>query len=92
MIPIQDLLHRIQWDPEFGKGELVIGYYDRMAKKVVRVPFRRIRLAAGDHFAFEALESDASVHNVPLHRVREVWRDGMLIWHRNPRRPDKQEK
>lgn len=24
-MPIQDLLHRIQWDPVFGRGEFRIG-------------------------------------------------------------------
>lgn len=82
MIPIQDLLHRIQWDPEFGKGEYVLGYYDRVARRVTRVPLRRIRLEEGEHFAFEAIEDDGSAHSVPLHRVRELWRDGALIWKR----------
>jgi uncharacterized protein (UPF0248 family) len=82
VIPIHELLDRIRWDPEFGKGELVLGYYDGVAERIVRVPFRRIRFAPHDHFAFEAVEDDGSVHSVPLHRVREVWRDGQLIWHR----------
>ena len=90
MIPIQDLLHRIQWDPEFGAAEFVIGYHDRLARKLVRVPFRRIRFVSGERFAFEALEEDGTVHSVPLHRVREVWRDGRLIWEREaPSRPSK---
>jgi uncharacterized protein (UPF0248 family) len=29
MQPLQDLLHRIQWDPEFGRGTFAIGYEDR---------------------------------------------------------------
>ena len=82
MIPIQDLLHRIEWDPEFGQGEFVVGYYDRVADSIVRVPFRRVRFERGEHFAFEAVEDDGSVHCVPLHRVREVWRNGELIWQR----------
>jgi len=82
MIPIQDLLHRIQWDPEFGKAQFVIGYSDRLTREIVKVPFQHIRFASGDHFAFDALEDDGSVHSVPLHRVREVWRDGVLIWQR----------
>lgn len=82
MIPIQDLLHRIRWDAEFGKGQFVIGYYDRIARRIVRVPFRNIRADSADHFAFSAADADGFVHDVPLHRVREVWRDGMLIWHR----------
>ena len=82
MIPIQDVLHRIQWDPEFGNAQFVIGYSDRVGKRIVTVPFQRIRFASGEHFTFEAIEDDGSVHSVPLHRVREVWRDGVLIWHR----------
>jgi uncharacterized protein (UPF0248 family) len=82
MIPIQDLLHRIQWDPEFGKARFVIGYGDRITGEIVKVPFQHVRFASGEHFTFEALEDDGSVHSVPLHRVREVWRDGVLIWHR----------
>jgi uncharacterized protein (UPF0248 family) len=82
MIPIQDLLHRIRWDPEFGKGEFVVGYYDRVARGLVHVPLARVRFERGEHFAFEAVAEDGSVHAVPLHRVREVWRDGALIWRR----------
>jgi uncharacterized protein (UPF0248 family) len=87
MMPIQDLLHRIRWDPEFGKGEFEIGYDDHVARCVVRVPFRRVRLERGEHFAFDAVEDDGSTHMVPFHRVREVWRDGKLIWQRAPKEP-----
>ena len=85
MTPIQDLLHRIRWDPEFGKGEFEIGYEDRLAGRIVRVPFRRVHLERGAHFAFDAVEDDGSTHSVPFHRVREVWRDGELIWQRPPK-------
>jgi uncharacterized protein (UPF0248 family) len=87
MIPIQDLLHRIQWDPEFGKADFEIGYFDRVTRGIVRVPFRHVRFEKGEHFAFEAIEADGSVHAVPLHRVREVWRNGELVWQRPPPPP-----
>lgn len=82
MTPIQDLLHRIQWDPQFAQGEFVIGYYDRVCRDIVRVPLRRVHLAKEERFSFEAVEADGAVHTVPLHRVREVWHDGQLIWRR----------
>jgi uncharacterized protein (UPF0248 family) len=82
MIPIQDLLDRIRWDPEFGQGEFVIGYQDRVAHAIVRVPFKRIFFPPSGHFSFEAVEADGTVHTVPLHRVREVYRNGELIWQR----------
>jgi uncharacterized protein (UPF0248 family) len=85
MIPIQDLLRRIQWDSEFGKAEFVIGYLDRVSGRPMRVPFSRIRFPSGEHFAFEAGDDEGVVHDVPLHRVREVWHDGVLIWRRKPR-------
>ena len=88
MTPIRDLLDRIRWDPEFSKSEFAVGYYDRVAKRIVKVPFRRIDFAAGEHFSFDAVEDDGSVHSVPLHRVREVWRDGKLIWRRGPPAPE----
>lgn len=84
MIPIQDLLHRIRWDRAFGAAKFEIAYRDRVGGTLVGVPFSRIRFPSGDHFAFDALESDGSGHNVPLHRVREVWRNGELIWRRAP--------
>lgn len=82
MEPIQSLLHRIRWDEAFGQAEFSISYFDRARHAIVSVPFERIRLERGDHFAFRALEADGSVHEVPFHRVREVLRNGVPIWQR----------
>jgi uncharacterized protein (UPF0248 family) len=82
MIPIHELLARIRWDSEFGKARFELAYFDRTRKTLVRVPMERIRTSPDDHFGFEALEEDGTVHSVPYHRVRAVWRDGELIWSR----------
>jgi len=84
MIPIRSLLDRIRWDSEFGRAAFTIGYYDRVERKIVTVPLARIHLEPGNHFSFTAVEEDGSVHEVPFHRVREVYRDGVLIWQRPP--------
>lgn len=84
MTPVQELLHRIQWDPAYGASDFVIGYLDKVAGRIVRVPFRRVAFRRGDKFALDVVEEDGSSHWVPLHRVREVWRDGVLIWQRRP--------
>jgi len=86
MIPVHSLLDRIRWDPEFGRADFTIGYYDRIKHRVVQVPFARIQRDRADHFAFTAVEADGSTHEVPLHRVREVFRNGELIWRRPPPR------
>jgi uncharacterized protein (UPF0248 family) len=82
MIPIQDLLHRIRWDPEFGCGEFVIGYYDRIEHEIILVPFREIRFPKDGPGIFELLDHEGQTHSIPLHRVKSVYKDGELIWHR----------
>jgi uncharacterized protein (UPF0248 family) len=83
VIPIHDLLARIRWDPQFARGRFELAYLDRNRKALVRLPLERIRTQASNRFGFEALEADGSVHSVPYHRVRAVWRDGELIWSRH---------
>jgi uncharacterized protein (UPF0248 family) len=83
MVPIHELLARIRWDPEFGQARFEIAYLDRIEQQLVRVPLERITTSPSDHFGFEAIEDDGSVHSVPYHRVREVWRNGELIWSRD---------
>ena len=82
MIPILELLARIRWDAEFGAARFEIGYVDHRRRDLVRVPLERIALPAQHAFAFDVVEDDGSVHSVPFHRVRAVWRDGELIWSR----------
>lgn len=84
MIPIHQLLDRIRWDPEFAKGEFEIAYLDRVEHRLVRVSLRDAHAEPGDHFALQVKDADGYVHPVPLHRIREVCRDGILIW----KRPD----
>jgi protein-L-isoaspartate(D-aspartate) O-methyltransferase len=82
MVPIHTLLQRIRWDAEFGRAEFTISYLDRVAHRVVTLPLERIELEPGNHFSFGAIEDDGSRHEVPFHRVRELHRNGELIWHR----------
>lgn len=84
MIPIQGLLARIRWDPAFGCGEFEIAYLDRIEKQLTRVPLRDVELLPG-HFFLRLTGPDGELREVPLHRVREVYRDGRLIWCRDPR-------
>jgi uncharacterized protein (UPF0248 family) len=82
MMPIHALLQRIRWDPEFARAEFTLGYLDRVRHGIVTVPIDRVSLTPGNHFAFDLTEDDGSVHPVPFHRVRELRRNGELIWQR----------
>ncbi len=82
MIPIHELLSRIRWDPAFGRGAFEIGYLDHVRAGIVRVPLARVSFPAGDHFAVTVVDDDGFAHVVPYHRIREVRRDGAVIWQR----------
>lgn len=86
MQPIHELLARIRWDAEFAKGRFVIGYWDRVQGQVLHAGLHEIFWDAENPSFFDILDEDGLVHAIPFHRVREVWRDGELIWKRHPER------
>ncbi len=82
MIPIHQLLSRIRWDEEYGKSRFRIGYWDRVEGKVLRADMSDITWDAENPAFFDLVDEEGACHSIPFHRVREVWRDGILIWAR----------
>lgn len=82
MIPIHELLSRIRWDSAFGAAEFAIGYYDRVANRIFVVPLTALNFSSDDHFDFTLIDDEGEVHTIPLHRIRQVFRNGELIWER----------
>jgi uncharacterized protein (UPF0248 family) len=82
MIPIHELLNRIRWDSEFARGEFEIGYLDRVEDRILRVPLREIEFLADNREMFRLIDAEGQAHHIPFHRVRELYKDGRLIWHR----------
>ncbi len=82
MVSIVDLLNRIRWDKEFGKGEFVIGYENHMLDRYVYVPLEEILFEEGDHFSFQLKNKMDELITIPFHRVREVLKDSEIIWQR----------
>lgn len=83
MVPIHELLNRIHWDEEYGKASFVVGYYDRVEDKIIRVPLTEIYFDPEDHFDFSLVDGEGESHTIPLHRIREVFRNNELIWERH---------
>ena len=83
MIPIHQLLSRITWDKEFGAGNFSLGYYDRLEDRIIRVSFGAIIAGGEKHNPLEIMDSEGECHTIPLHRVREVYKNGELIWQRS---------
>jgi len=84
MTPIHQFLARIRWGPEFGRARFAIGYWDRVAGKVMHVDLRDVTWDADNPSFFDLVDEDGITRSIPFHRVREVWRDGELIWRRHP--------
>jgi uncharacterized protein (UPF0248 family) len=82
MIPIQDLLNRILWDEDFGRSYFEVGYFDHKEQRLVRVPFQKMVFEDGNHFSFQIESCEGGWLTIPLHRVKEVFKDGDLIWQR----------
>lgn len=83
MMPIHELLNRIRWDKDFSKGDFKIGYFDRIENKIILVALQEIHFDEEDHFSFQIMDEEGAIHTIPLHRIKEVYKDGHLIWNRS---------
>jgi len=83
MIPIHELLNRIRWDPEFGRGRLEIGFFDRHEGVIQRVALCDVAFPNSGEHLFQFVDEAGQLRRVPFHRIREVRRDGARIWHRH---------
>ena len=83
MTPIHELLNKIRWDPVFGCGSFEIGFFDRVDDQIERIELSEMAFEEGNHFSFELLHPNGHMIQIPFHRIREVYKDGELIWERS---------
>lgn len=82
MKPVQDILNRIRWDKNLTEDDFKIGYFDRVEQRIIVVAFKEIQFPLDDHFSFEVIDQEGALHSVPYHRVKAIYRNDRLIWHR----------
>lgn len=82
MTPIHELLNRICWDKTFGQGRFEIGFWDRHERVIHRVALKDVAFPASAESTFQFVDQTGEHRRVPFHRIREVYRDGELLWHR----------
>jgi uncharacterized protein (UPF0248 family) len=82
VIPIHELLSRIRWDEAYGNADFLIGYYDRVEERIISVPLKELYFDSEDHFDFQLLDEEGVTHTIPLHRIRQVFRNGEKVWER----------
>ena len=78
MMYIGDLLNKIRWDKRLKAEEYTLIYFDRIAENSFEAPFNAIS-RSGNFMIIKRNGQDASI---PLHRIREVRRNGKVVWER----------
>ncbi|MFO7603489.1 MAG: DUF504 domain-containing protein, partial [Gammaproteobacteria bacterium] len=58
----------------------VIGYFDRVENRIIRVRFQDIAFPSDEGDTFQVADEEGHLHRIPYHRVKEVYKDGELIW------------
>ena len=81
METIQQLLNRIHWDEEFGKGDFEVGIYDRVEDIVTFQPLKNLHMEKGNHVSFTMILHGEELV-IPFHRIREVRKNSETIWKR----------
>jgi uncharacterized protein (UPF0248 family) len=82
MKTVQEILNRIRWDEDFAKHKFAIAYYDRLKQELITVDFNELQFSADDHFSFYVIDAFGATHSVPYHRVKAIYCDDVVIWHR----------
>jgi uncharacterized protein (UPF0248 family) len=80
--PIHELLNRIRWDKAFGQARFQIGFLDRFEGVLHRVALQAVVFPEDERHVFQIVDAAGQVRRIPFHRVREVYKDGRLIWRR----------
>jgi len=75
-----DILNKIKWDKSENPDETFVFYFDRIANKLVKIPFNSIKEIGK---SFLTVEKDGEEVEIPIHRVREIKRNEKLIWAKN---------
>jgi len=78
---IGDLLNKIRFDKNLKPEEFSIVYYDRIQQKTFEIPF--ISLSRSGNFIVTKINNRETM--IPLHRIREVRRNGKVFWSRDIR-------
>ena len=78
MQPIHELLNKIKWDKRENPDDYIIFYYDRILKKLIQLPYNKIKRIEGSFMILDNEEES----NIPLHRIKKVEKNKVVVWER----------
>ena len=76
MISIHELLNKIKWDKNLNPEEYKLYYLDRITNSLKEIKFIQIKEFSVFSLIVEKNNNDV---DIPLHRIREVKKDGKII-------------
>ena len=79
MIPIKELLNKIKWDKNENPEDYTVGYYDRVKKEIIEIPFISIKEIDEN---FMLIEIKGEEKTIPLHAIKIVRKKGEQLWKR----------
>ena len=79
METILELLNRVRWGKKENPHDYTIYYEDRITENNIGIQFTDIKRIEGNFFVI-ILESGET--SIPLHRIREVRKQGVTVWKR----------
>ena len=79
MLYILDLLNKIKWDKKENPEDYSIAYFERINNKKENLKYSEIKTIKG---GFIVLNKKDKESYIPLHRIREVRKKGVVIWKR----------
>jgi len=74
---ILDLLNKIKWDKNEKPEDYSIVYFDRVSSRNMEIRFNDIKSIEGSFMVVGEEESQ-----IPLHRIKQVKKKGIIIWQR----------
>ncbi len=78
MITITELLNKIKWDAQEDPADYTLAYYDRVENTLKEIKLTRVTVEEG----FMRTRIDGTDVQIPLHRIKEVKKQGKTIWKR----------
>lgn len=79
MIPIKKLLNKIKWDKNENPEDYTVGYYDRLRKEIIEIPYNKITHISEN---FMLIDANGEEKMIPLHTVKIVRKKGEQLWKR----------
>ena len=85
MIPIKELINKIKWDKRENPEDYALWFLD--LDKLVEMKYTDIKNIDGN---FMVVEKEGEEIEIPLHRIREVRKKGVVVWKREVAKQGKQ--